>query len=341
MERRHMLQTLGAGAAALLTQLPGAAAEVDARTGAQLLRKRYDSKATGQPREYYLYLPVGYQSETGKKWPVMMFLHGGGERGNGLDDLKYTLMHGPLMEAWIQGRDLPFIIINPQLPLFDRPEPKRDPLPERTPEGTAPPRPYGSRPSQPMARETPEIEPRRSNGLPQGWETLEDELLAMVDNTLADYRADDSPRLPHRAELRRLRNLVLRHPPPRALGGGVADLRRRRSQAGRPHGVAKAARLDFPRRPRHHRAHLSLAGDGRSPGSRRPPRSPLHRARRPRPQRLDPSLRRPGPLHLVPKEPPRLTQPKPAQSQLDWPAKKWRGPPAGGVDLKVDVPRAP
>jgi predicted peptidase len=190
MHRRQILQTLGAGAAAMLAPTPGKSGEIDARTGAQLLRKRYDSKATGQPREYYLYLPVGYQSETARKWPVLMFLHGGGERGDGLDDLKYTLMHGPLMETWIQGRDLPFIIINPQLPLFDRPEPKRDPLPERTPEGTAPPRPYGSRPSQPMARTTPEEEPRRSGSLPQGWELLEEELLAMVDNTLADYRAD-------------------------------------------------------------------------------------------------------------------------------------------------------
>jgi predicted peptidase len=190
MKRRRMLQTLSAAAAGLLGRLPSEAGEIDARTGAQLLRKRYDSKATGQPREYFLYLPVGYESETGKKWPVILFLHGGGERGDGLNDLDYTLVHGPLMEAWIQGRDLPFVIINPQMPLFDRPEPQRQPLPHRSPEGTPPPRPYGNRSSRPMTFPAAEVEPRRTGSTPQGWETVEDEVLAMVDNTLADYRAD-------------------------------------------------------------------------------------------------------------------------------------------------------
>lgn len=190
MQRRRLLQALSAGAAALLGGAPGRANAVDARTGAQLLRKRYASKATGQPREYFLYLPVGYASETGRRWPVILFLHGGGERGDGLKDLDYTLMHGPLMEAWVHGRDLPFIIINPQMPLFDRPEPQRQPLPERSPEGTPPPRPYGNRPSPPMTRYTAEEQPRRAGSPPQGWEMVEEEVLAMVDNTVADYRAD-------------------------------------------------------------------------------------------------------------------------------------------------------
>ncbi|MPY87582.1 MAG: prolyl oligopeptidase family serine peptidase [Luteitalea sp.] len=193
MQRRRMLQTMSAGAVALFGQLPGRADQVDPRTGAQLVRKRYESKATGAPREYFLYLPVGYQSETAKKWPVILFLHGGGERGDGLEELKYTLRYGPLMEAWTQGRDLPFIIINPQMPMFEPPQHERPPLPERSPEGAAPPRDYGNRPSQPMAREAANEEPPpQSPRYPpwMRWETLEDEVLAMVDNTLADYRAD-------------------------------------------------------------------------------------------------------------------------------------------------------
>jgi len=47
----------------------------------------------------------------------MLFLHGHGQRGNGLKDLDYVLTHGPLMEAWIQRKELPFIIISPQLPV--------------------------------------------------------------------------------------------------------------------------------------------------------------------------------------------------------------------------------
>ncbi len=61
--------------------------------------------------DYLLYLPEGYKPG-GKKWPLMLFLHGAGERGNDLNKLK---VHGPpkLVE---QGKDLPFIIISPQCP---------------------------------------------------------------------------------------------------------------------------------------------------------------------------------------------------------------------------------
>ena len=81
---------------------------MDAAQGAsqpQLLRNGFKSAVDGDEREYFLYVPAGFHSEAGKKWPVMMFLHGGGERGDGRDELKYTLTHGPIMEAWIQGRD--------------------------------------------------------------------------------------------------------------------------------------------------------------------------------------------------------------------------------------------
>jgi hypothetical protein len=45
---------------------------------------------------------------------------GNGERGDGKADLDYVLTHGPLFEAWVQRRDLPFVMIAPQLPLFDQ-----------------------------------------------------------------------------------------------------------------------------------------------------------------------------------------------------------------------------
>ena len=52
----------------------------------------------------------------------MLFLHGDGERGDGKGELDYVLVHGPLFEAWCQRRDLPFIIISPQLPMFGQGE---------------------------------------------------------------------------------------------------------------------------------------------------------------------------------------------------------------------------
>ncbi|MCB2171100.1 prolyl oligopeptidase family serine peptidase [archaeon] len=61
--------------------------------------------------KYLLYLPEGYSKE--EKYPLLVFLHGAGERG---DDLELVKIHGPpkLIEA---GHDFPFIIVSPQVPL--------------------------------------------------------------------------------------------------------------------------------------------------------------------------------------------------------------------------------
>lgn len=60
---------------------------------------------------YLLYLPEGYGKEV-TKWPLMLFLHGSGERGTDLDLVK---RHGPpkLVEA---GKKYPFILVSPQCP---------------------------------------------------------------------------------------------------------------------------------------------------------------------------------------------------------------------------------
>jgi len=87
-------------------------------TEARLLRRSYESVTTNKRREYFLYLPEGYGQDKDRLWPVLLFLHGGGERGDGLEDLDWVLQHGPLAEAWIQRRNLPFIMIGPQLPVF-------------------------------------------------------------------------------------------------------------------------------------------------------------------------------------------------------------------------------
>jgi pimeloyl-ACP methyl ester carboxylesterase len=59
---------------------------------------------------YLLYVPKDYAQDANKKWPVMIFLHGSGERG---DSLMKVAKHGPpkLVEA---GQDFPFIIVSPQ-----------------------------------------------------------------------------------------------------------------------------------------------------------------------------------------------------------------------------------
>ena len=168
------------------------AGEAGGRSQSQLLRKGYESQVTGQRREYLVYIPVGYHTEPAKRWPVILFLHGGGERGNAIDDLDRVLTHGPLHEAWIQGRDLPFIMISPQMPRFDRPlRNTGSALPARNPSGPPPPRNRGRRPAQPMARTTdPEVPGFGTGGASESWSKMQDEVLAMVDSTLHEYRAD-------------------------------------------------------------------------------------------------------------------------------------------------------
>ena len=60
---------------------------------------------------YLLYLPPEYGKED-KEWPMILFLHGVGERGNDLEKVK---MHGP-PKLVSQGKDFPFVIVSPQCP---------------------------------------------------------------------------------------------------------------------------------------------------------------------------------------------------------------------------------
>src|SRR5690554_4370379 len=60
--------------------------------------------------EYLLYLPPHYDSLN--KWPLILFLHGRGERGS---NLRMVKRHG-LPKRLANGDDFPFIIVSPQCP---------------------------------------------------------------------------------------------------------------------------------------------------------------------------------------------------------------------------------
>ena len=62
--------------------------------------------------KYLLYLPPDYQESDRKRWPLMLFLHGAGERGS---DVQRVAIHGPLSVVK-QGTNFPFIIVAPQCP---------------------------------------------------------------------------------------------------------------------------------------------------------------------------------------------------------------------------------
>ena len=60
---------------------------------------------------YVKYLPKDLDSS--KKYPLVIFLHGAGERG---DDLDLAMRHGYMKYVREEGREYPFIFVAPQCP---------------------------------------------------------------------------------------------------------------------------------------------------------------------------------------------------------------------------------
>lgn len=165
----------------------------------ELNRSSYISSLDNSERMYYVYLPEGYHSHKTKKWPAILFLHGDGERGDGLDELAYTRIHGPLFEAWVMKKNLPFVLIVPQLPMFGRDTlgitylenrsissvPKRldDGVPKRAPY-------FDGHPiqSSPMV----EVFPDQLPLFDDGWNRIEEDLLVILEKTLNEFRVDSN-----------------------------------------------------------------------------------------------------------------------------------------------------
>src|SRR5918997_4292244 len=61
---------------------------------------------------YLLYLPKQYDEDKSKRWPLILFLHGAGERGSDLNKVKS--LGPPKLVA--EGKEMPFIIVSPQVP---------------------------------------------------------------------------------------------------------------------------------------------------------------------------------------------------------------------------------
>ena len=61
---------------------------------------------------YLLFLPAEYSRENEKKWPLLLFLHGSGERGT---DVWKVAAHGPPKIA-TNNAAFPFILVAPQCP---------------------------------------------------------------------------------------------------------------------------------------------------------------------------------------------------------------------------------
>jgi predicted peptidase len=77
------------------------------------IRRQFTFKQTGPTKlKYLLFLPEDYGQDPVKCWPVIMFLHGAGERGN---DVWQVAAHGP--PKYVKDHpDFPFILLSPQCP---------------------------------------------------------------------------------------------------------------------------------------------------------------------------------------------------------------------------------
>lgn len=157
----------------------------------------YTSQTDQSDRNYYLYVPKGYD-DTQADWPLMMFLHGHGERGNGQEELAYTMAHGPVYEAWVQRRDLPFLIIMPQLHMFgfdtlgvsyllNR---KVENAPKRLQEGTPGREPFFPTQIEMSGSIANDSLPYENYGPMRGWEMVEEDLVAMIEHVQNNYRVD-------------------------------------------------------------------------------------------------------------------------------------------------------
>lgn len=75
--------------------------------------QRFEAQITRAAKlDYLLYLPPGYDSDPTGRFPLLLFLHGSGERGNDLERLK---LHG-IPQLLENGQELPFIVVSPQCP---------------------------------------------------------------------------------------------------------------------------------------------------------------------------------------------------------------------------------
>lgn len=71
----------------------------------KIIKKKIESN-------YLLFLPKDYRAKGSKRWPLMLFLHGAGERGTNVAKVS---IHGP-PKIVKEKPEFPFILVSPQCP---------------------------------------------------------------------------------------------------------------------------------------------------------------------------------------------------------------------------------
>lgn len=75
------------------------------------------SKEDGKPHGYIISTPLDYN--TSKKYPLLLFMHGSGEKPGNDYDLNKLKYHGPHKEIFDKGRSFPAIIVSFQLSKYE------------------------------------------------------------------------------------------------------------------------------------------------------------------------------------------------------------------------------
>lgn len=87
------------------------------QTQAQGLQRLVFLDSTSAPYGYSEYLPVGYDTSATQTWPLVLFLHGLGEQGNGNSNLNKVTIHGPSRNIK-NGTHYPAVVVSPQSPVW-------------------------------------------------------------------------------------------------------------------------------------------------------------------------------------------------------------------------------
>lgn len=82
-----------------------------AQKNSQLIEAQMETQVA-ELLNYYLYLPEDYEEKEKEEFPLLLFLHGGGESGDSLSTLK---SNGP-PKLIAEGKQFPFLILAPQNP---------------------------------------------------------------------------------------------------------------------------------------------------------------------------------------------------------------------------------
>lgn len=102
-------------AAGLLAAATCAAGDLPGTPNPALVQmpKKFTFKQTRTAKvDYLLFLPKGYDAKAQKQWPLILFLHGAGERGT---NVWKVAVHGPPKNV-AEHPEFPFIVVSPQCP---------------------------------------------------------------------------------------------------------------------------------------------------------------------------------------------------------------------------------